>query len=347
MNSNSSGTAANVTWETFISQQLLTWQFIPKSWGDEGFVLISNGSPTAPILMAVGNGEQGEHGRGNANVWMSYDGINWFLPNPIFSVPGPTVRFQGGIFANNLWVLIGDGPIYTAPTGALGSWTFTPRTNPAPGTLNAIAYGNSTYVAVGEGGGCVTSPTGMTWTLRTTGASRFQGIAYGAGLFVAVGGGGRTPAIYTSPDGITWTSRSIRGLSDRLVAIAFANKLFVLTDGSSNVWTSSDGINWTKKASGPAYPPAIGALFSSIAYNGRVWLVVFSLNNGWVGTLMYSFDGVTWVTKYADALYCPFYVPGGDFPAGMNSLVADMLSGRFVCTDGAVVNVSLPAPSFP
>jgi hypothetical protein len=63
--------------------------------------------------------------------------------------------------------------------------------------LNAVAYGNGLFVAVGYGGTILTSPDGAGWTARTSGTSNaLLGVAYGNGKFVAVGQYG---IILTSP----------------------------------------------------------------------------------------------------------------------------------------------------
>jgi hypothetical protein len=65
------------------------------------------------------------------------------------------------------------------------------------GQLFSITYGNGLFVAAWRGGTLLTSPDGVTWTLRTTGtASVIEGVAYGNSLFMAVG---RTGTILTSP----------------------------------------------------------------------------------------------------------------------------------------------------
>ena len=79
--------------------------------------------------------------------------------------------------------------------------------------LNAVAYGNGLWVAVGDVVGgtdpyILTSPDGANWTSRISGATYgLDGVAWSdtLSLFVAVGDNG---TILTSPDGVTWTSRT-------------------------------------------------------------------------------------------------------------------------------------------
>ena len=68
--------------------------------------------------------------------------------------------------------------------------------------FSGVAYGNSTFVAVGSGGTILTSTDGTTWTPRTSGTNgTFSEVIYGNSIFMAVSGG----TVFTSPDGATWT----------------------------------------------------------------------------------------------------------------------------------------------
>ena len=103
-----------------------------------------------------------------------------------------------------------------AGTNPLNQWTQTYYQESGP--VNAVAYGNGIFVAVGgivDTSGytslppmIVTSPDGSTWTQRPVPipTGELNGVTYGNGMFVAVGyGPGYTPIILTSPDGATWT----------------------------------------------------------------------------------------------------------------------------------------------
>lgn len=99
-----------------------------------------------------------------------------------------------------LWLI---GLVLTLSLTAYGG-----QTSPSPGStwtlqtsasypLNGVAYGNGTFVAVGEDGTILTSRDGRNWTRQTSGTSKdLDGVAYGNGTFVAVGKYGTT---LTSP----------------------------------------------------------------------------------------------------------------------------------------------------
>lgn len=130
---------------------------------------------------------------------------------------------------------------FPASSAPLDNWHVR---NSVPGgyTLNAVAYGNGMFVAVGRQGTILSSPDGTTWTPQTSGTSAtFHGVTHGNDLFVAVGDAG---TIFTSPDGKSWTAQtSGTGLS--LDSVTYGNGIFVVVSGGSTNLTSPDGVNWT------------------------------------------------------------------------------------------------------
>ena len=61
----------------------------------------------------------------------------------------------------------------------------------------------------GSGNRVMTSPDGITWTIRSSAAdNQWNSVTYGNGLFVAVASTGTGDRVMTSPDGITWTIRT-------------------------------------------------------------------------------------------------------------------------------------------
>lgn len=158
----------------------------------------------------------------------------------------------------------------------LDNWTA--RTSNSPDELYGIAYGNGTFVAVGDSiggtGSVATSPDGVTWTFRNSGTAEIlYGVAYGTDKFVAVGSGGK---VLTSPDGITWTSRT-SNTTKPLYAVAYGNNLYVAVGdrngaGAPPVITSPDGITWTSQSCG--VPTTAGIVLKSIAYGGGKFVAV-------------------------------------------------------------------------
>jgi len=82
----------------------------------------------------------------------------------------------------------------------------------------------------------MTSPDGITWTLRTSASNNdWRSVTYGNGLFVAVASSGSGNRVMTSPDGITWTLRNNQ-YDKEWQSITYGDKKFlaVSTFGSPN-----------------------------------------------------------------------------------------------------------------
>ena len=104
--------------------------------------------------------------------------------------------------------------------------------------LNAIAYHDGTYVAVGDNGLIITSTNGTEWNAQKveTDCKRFRSVVYGASRFVVVGGGYygedegeySTSEILISEDGVKWTSVETEKTEKyRFVSVAYNGKVFV------------------------------------------------------------------------------------------------------------------------
>jgi hypothetical protein len=177
-----------------------------------------------------------------------------------------TEQFSQAKFLNNLFFVLRNvtsstSALSTSPTGA--SWTS--RTLPTATILYDITYGNSTYVAVGEGGRIFTSTDASTWTSQTSGTSeQLVSVEWDASLslFICVG----VTTIRTSSTGTTWSAATIpSGLGTRSSNIqvpgscALLTKLngtwFTTLGSSDHILTSTDGTTWVA--------PLIGGALSS------------------------------------------------------------------------------------
>ncbi len=132
-------------------------------------------------------------------------------------------------------------------------------------SLNAITYGNGTFVVVANGGNIYHSPDGINWLPRNgSGGLALNGVTYGvvkgSGTFVAVGDNG---SIYRSTDGINWSPKngsggpSLRGV---IYGIVNGVAAFVAVGDAGSVYYSPDGINWNSTSSGNRNN------FTSVAY---------------------------------------------------------------------------------
>jgi len=120
------------------------------------------------------------------------------------------VEYGAGVF-----VALGEGKIATSSNGT--SWTERSVPSPYGGYARRdIAYGNGVFAAVGwytvgssVVGVAVTSPDGITWTVRSMPALKWVQVSFGNGLFIAVATNDNVNTIATSPDGINWTQRTV------------------------------------------------------------------------------------------------------------------------------------------
>ncbi|MFA5394087.1 MAG: cell wall-binding protein [Candidatus Ratteibacteria bacterium] len=187
-------------------------------------------------------------------------------------------------------------PVFADP---LDTWT--KRVDGTNQELRAAAYGNSTFVVVGNNGTILSSPDGVTWTPRNVGiiTENFNDVIYQNSLFVAVGNAG---TICTSTNGTTWTTRDSEA-TNNWYGVAYGNNVFVavgeyvgMSPGiviDSVVTISSDGITWTLPATGITHG------LSGIAFGNETFVAVgnddiMMENNARVLT---STNGTTWTNN--------------------------------------------------
>ena len=179
-----------------------------------------------------------------------------------------------------------DVPPYVEATASIEweeadlGWTY--RTSGTSNTLWGVAYGNSTFVIVGQAGTILTSSDGITWTSRSGTSSHLYGVSYTNSTFMAVGESG---TILTSSDGITWTLRT-SGTSNHLNGVTYANSTFVAVGYSGTILTSSDGTSWTSRTSGTSNS------LRGITYGNSTFMAV-----GDSGTILTSSDEITWTSQ--------------------------------------------------
>jgi len=172
--------------------------------------------------LAYGNGVFVATGRDSA--WMSQDGITWQPVNTNILFWLPDV-----IFAQGKFVAVGAQRFTSASTKPLVAvstngvdWT---NANP-PGEpiLQAVAYGNGTFVANGDGGNFLTSPDAIAWTMHGgvdepfwLPPIRFSALAFGNGKFAAAS----EHYIYYSTNGIDSRMLELRWRTGRKILRRF------------------------------------------------------------------------------------------------------------------------------
>jgi hypothetical protein len=95
--------------------------------------------------------------------------------------------------------------------------------------LNAVAYGNGTFVVVGDSGILLSSPNGTNWTQESSpgfGANSINSVAFGNGRFVAVVNDG---SIWSSADGTNWSAEFAGGGASLFGAGFYQGDQFITT----------------------------------------------------------------------------------------------------------------------
>lgn len=193
--------------------------------------------------------------------------------------------------------------------------------------LNAIAYHDGTYVAVGDNGLIITSTNGTEWSAQKveTDCKRFRGVVYGASRFVVVGGGyyGGDEKKYSkseiliSEDGIKWKAVETEETEKyRFVSVAYNGKVFVIVDDTNYALVSPDGFNWQGyKYSDSTYSSSYKDRTTEIISDGNVFLIkkyrdLFSVYN--INNLFFSNDGTNWksINPYENMNYSYNSYPG-------------------------------------
>jgi hypothetical protein len=177
--------------------------------------------------------------------------------------------------------------------------------------LFAVAWSDELqlFAAVGPGSlgqdsYLVTSPDGITWTLRSNPSNvGLLDIAWSQdlGLFCAVGSQTFTSPsmgayIITSPDGVNWTQQANpKNFTLGGVAWARDDGLFIacgLPDGTdAYLLTSPDGITWTERAN-----PKNVQLTGALEWNGSINICA-GVGDGTDTYIITSSDGINWVER--------------------------------------------------
>jgi hypothetical protein len=192
------------------------------------------------------------------------------------------------------------------------------------GGLNftSIVYGGDKYIGLDDS--IYSSPDGVTWTARFTGA--LNCVAYSGSSFVAVGdGGGFIISIYRSADGITWIP--VGTVKIDLVAICFANGAYYALSGGFSVYKSvDDGVTWSQIKIG-----STGYTMTHMGTNGKTLIATGQIVSGSVPLISYSTDGITWSNDTTSS--APHYTPSCVYWSGYSYLVGG-LSKYFISSTG-------------
>jgi hypothetical protein len=196
------------------------------------------------------------------------------------------------------------------------------------------------WVVSGSGSGgwyILSSPDGITWTTRASGAqAAFGALGYGGSsvgfTFVSSYNSGPsfTPIVETSADGITWTASTTAGaINVSINSVTYGNSMFVAVGGG--IYTSSDGAAWTQQSL-----PAGSNGLSAVAF-GNGTFVADDSSNGTASVT--STNGINWSRH---VLNIPNGTQFGSVIVFGNG--AFYSSGWSTSTDGVTWSAPPPAP---
>lgn len=133
-----------------------------------------------------------------------------------------------------------------------------------------VAFGNSVYVAVLNGGFIYKSPDGNAWTkVQDAGipaVGTFTSVAFGAGNFVVSGNNG---LILTSSNGQNWTSRT-SATTNNLLNVQFLQGAFYVVGNNATLRRSTDAVTWSSITIGTGNATDF---FMSITYGNNIFAI--------------------------------------------------------------------------
>jgi hypothetical protein len=215
--------------------------------------------------------------------------------------------------------LSGERLIMTSPNGI--TWT-TRVLDSSAYALQAVTYGSSLFVAVGNSGALTTSTNGISWTPRSSNTTHaLHGVAYGNGVYAAIGDYGTST---TSSNGVNWTAKTTSP-NPTLNALTFGKGIFVAVGTGGVIWTSTNGSSWTPQTStvtdtlyGVTYSPTAGVF---VAVGDHF-------------TIVTSTDGSTWKKRFSNTTTYNYALYGASF--GGNTFVVGGNSG-YIAESGLVL----------
>lgn len=178
-------------------------------------------------------------------------------------------------------------------------------TTSPPGVLNAIAFSNGRYMAVGPDGRVTTSLDLNTWAVLSVGNSvTLHGVAGSGSRFAAAGENGSGQALLiTSTDGAVWSPVYQATAPSALFKVIWAGTQFVAvgqergSDGKlyALILASPDGLSWTRSpqvievGDFGIHPRGM----TSVAWSGSLYVAI-GLNPDWEPAAWRSTDAMTW-----------------------------------------------------
>lgn len=266
--------------------------------GNNGTIILSNAnnvsvwtsqtSPSSYNFRSVKYTDQWTITGEYSTILVSMDGADWTY--------GYTDTFRAAAnnssTAGNTWVFVGDGGVIyrTSTTDLVKS------SSPTTYNLYDVCYSvdDSLFVAVGQNGTILTSPSGIIWTQQTIATSEdINKIIYDVdnALYVGVGTNG---LVITSADGSSWSvdDLGIATPPDLYGITVWDGTTYIAAGAGGTIYTSPDVSAWTAISTGISDNLEDVKAFD---IGGGTWRAVAVGNSG---AVIYSTDsGASWNTS--------------------------------------------------
>lgn len=226
--------------------------------------------------------------------------------------------------------------IHTANSDALDYW-HQRGSDVTTEDLEAVVYGNGTFIAVGRNGVIVSSTDGVSWTSVSSGTSKWiKAIDYSNQSFKAVGWEG---VYLTSTDGQQWNEQNLATTNDYHYDIIYADGLYAVVGyynditPQGNVITSVDGNNWEVDTM------SFAAYHYGIAYGSNTYVAV-----GSAGTIISSPDCDIWTERTSGAgsnLISVFYANNIFLAVGADGVILTSDDGQIWSEAGTITSETL------
>jgi len=207
------------------------------------------GSATTWSSSTYANGRFVAVSSAGGNSAYSVDGANWSAMTGLSSASAYVGVASGAISATAYYVTVAGSTATTVAYYSTNGTSWNAMTGLPSGTWTSIAYGNSRFVAIGNGTVTAYSANGSSWSNGGAVVSaNYVSIAYGTGpaRFVAITGGtGLSSTTAYSTDGAAWTAGTLPQTA-YWTSIAWGNGRFVaVAQGGTATAYSTDGVTWT------------------------------------------------------------------------------------------------------
>jgi len=192
---------------------------------------------------------------------------------------------------SNYGISLVKGKQYVSYSGQTSSDGFL-WTAPVFSSSTAIAFGNNTYVIVGESGGIYTSETGTEWVERRSRKNQLNyamhDVIFAENRFVSVYGNQYSSSVGLSSDGIYRDKSAVVG-NGTINGLVYDGSRYVSVSEQGAIYTSDDVFTWQLRLSEDDGP----GNFTAVASDGSGGFVAV----GNTGAIYSSVDGTVWLDR--------------------------------------------------